>query len=420
MRVVIISLLLLSACAAQKPDPVGEQVQRVETLASAEPPIFGIQTLLRTAEILTPKHPVQARGVLDRAISSLAGIHEPKSYSNLLVIAVRLMAPLNPADAEQLIKRLPVRHSAEIDYKAKAYEALILKNMSQEQVLVDRALAAGAFRLDQAANLLRSQIKSDPAAASGLFARMLSAFPADAGEEDALFLAGLSLQVLNIAPELAINGAEKALRAGWIADADALKSISLHDEDFAERNRKFLNRTPPKNEPLKFGPGIFSDGPFSAAGLSVAQALDLVRQLPEGPQRTGALLRLSRRDDFSELQQGMIAVEAMAASEKMDRTDGDRLMVYSMLARDFSKRGDRRHAERAARLLAESFTAVCRCEDASCDSLEGREDCAEVIESFVEYLEVEGVPVEDLNIQHPSLSARLALRELAKLVGYTK
>ena len=422
MRCLALCLTIFSGLltAADKPDPIDEQIRRVESFAAAEPPIFGIGTRLKEVEILSQKHPARARAALDRTVEVLSGIRDPASYSQFLIAAVEAMASLNAAEAERLIQRMPPRPNSKEDYRAKAWDNLIRRAHLVPASAVDRALVSGAFRLEHAVDLLNKQLPADPGAATALFARVLQAFPTDAGQEDALFLGICAMKIVTAAPDLAVTGADRALRAGWIADEAAVKQLTTIDEDFAIRNREYLTRKPPPPGKFTSDPNLFTEGPADASGLSIAAAIDLARKQPPGPLRTGALLRLSRREDLSTSQREALAAEALDEARKIDVTDGSRLFAFSMLAHDFSKRGDHTHAARAAKLMAESFMAVCKCDDTSCDSLEGREDCAEMVDMFVDYMEEESLTPDDLALSHPSLSSRLALRDLVRLVGYKK
>ncbi len=116
------------------------------------------------------------------------------------------------------------------------------------------------------------------------------------------------------------------------------------------------------------GAKIFDDLDFDAGSGSFTDSLQAARQLSNPVHRVGALVRISRRDDLTEAEKGIAAVEALNAATRLESGDTNRLFIFTMLGRDFLDRGDRLHAARAAQLLAESYSAFER-EDPSAGAM---------------------------------------------------
>lgn len=116
--------------------------------------------------------------------------------------------------------------------------------------------------------------------------------------------------------------------------------------------------------------------------------------------------------------------EALPASEKsalyravLDASgsiDGleDRLAHQGFIAAWFAGNGEESTAALAAAMLQKTFAEACRCEDAQCDSIEGRAGCSDNIDTFVEYLAEQKIDPAALRIRHPSLAARVLVRKL--------
>ena len=143
--------------------------------------------------------------------------------------------------------------------------------------------------------------------------------------------------------------------------------------------------------------------------------------MPEPPQpaageRAKNLVERSRDKDVTPAQASALAAEALPLTLEMS-IGGDRLVAQAVLAKDAALRGDEALAASAAKMLADSFSRVCRCETSACDSLEGREDCSEMIDTFAQYLDEEHVMPETLRLYDPSLRARLLLLELKRLLS---
>lgn len=394
-----------------KVDPVEQQIRIVEALAAAEPPVLGVATQLKLAEAVAPRLPVRARRILMSAAATLAGIHGEASRAKFLVIIANQMAPLDLAEAERLARRI-----VPPDAKAEAWDAIIRRGGAEGRLAMERAFGAGAFRLETA----RARIQNGGPESIGVFAQLLAAYPSRPSEEDAEFLGTVSWRMLERVESLALEGLDRALRDHWVPERRVADEMRRRYPELYQRRRAQIERERPPKPDQKEPPNIFDSLPFKPDEGSFAEALGAARKLESPIQRSSALLQVSRRTDLDGNEQSMTAVEAMEAGSALDVTDSNRLFLFSMLGRDFSKRGDHLRAGRAAALLAQSFAAICRCETAACDSLEGREDCAEMVDDFAEYLEEEEISPDDLGIRNISLSARLEILKLRKMLGLKK
>ena len=150
-------------------------------------------------------------------------------------------------------------------------------------------------------------------------------------------------------------------------------------------------------------------------GPPLATVVEKARSLPP-EQRVAWLIEISRRANVVPSQASSFAAEALALTPRMQLSE-DRLTYQAMLTRDAVLRGDDALAASGAALLSDSFSAYCRCENSACDSLEGREQCADMIETFAAYLDEHQIAPETLKLYHPSLRARLLLLELERMLS---
>src|SRR5882762_4464859 len=77
-------------------------VAQIRRLAVSEPVVFGIDTRMRTAEVLTGKYPKLANELLRDARAALSGVTDPTDQDNLRVRMTELLAPLDLEEAERV------------------------------------------------------------------------------------------------------------------------------------------------------------------------------------------------------------------------------------------------------------------------------------------------------------------------------
>jgi hypothetical protein len=106
LRPLSISFIFTGVCFAQAPvpvDPAARLIEEIETLASAEPPLLGIDTQTEAAKILLSARPAAARRFLDSALSRTRTLLDPHTVRLLMFPAVDLLYKLDPAEAAHLI-----------------------------------------------------------------------------------------------------------------------------------------------------------------------------------------------------------------------------------------------------------------------------------------------------------------------------
>lgn len=99
-------LLYMGVCLAQAPvpdDPAAKLIDEIETIASAEPPLLGIDTQTEAAKILLSARPAIARRFLDSALSRTRTLLDPLTVRTLMFPAVDLLYKLDPDEAAQTV-----------------------------------------------------------------------------------------------------------------------------------------------------------------------------------------------------------------------------------------------------------------------------------------------------------------------------
>ncbi len=451
---------ILWATATVTQTPLDKQVEaslaRIEGCTAIEPPIFAIDTQLLTARVLTRKYPKLARQWMDRAADSTNGLSDSASVGAFRVRAVEQWSALDFDEAIHVARGITDR-----ERRGEAFDNLAQHHPNKRREMVETGLSTGAFPIAGAQQVLESLMKKDPGRAQGLFATLMGAFPSrDASENDvdALFAAIESAKTMPM--PLVVQAIEKILHAvtaegfrpnaggkaakfqvgqrevdvpGFREEALLRVAAYLHalDPDLYEQNRNYFERwsealstvgNPSDIKKVSHtdwnGNSLFGSwgGVGSSPDLPIGEAIDKARAYPAVVDRVSALLDISEREDIPPQRQSSIAAEALELAPKLpDLTS--RLLVLSSLAKDFSGRGDSAMAISAARLLADAFVERCHCADAGCDSLNGREECADMVGMFAQYLDENHIKPETLDLDNASLNARLAVIGLAKLLG---
>ena len=98
-------------------------VAQIRRLAASESVVYGIDTRLRAAEVLSGKYPKASKDLLHDAQAALSGVTAPPEQDSLRVRMVERMAPLDLDEAERLIGA--IRRGGDEDYVAQAYDRLV-------------------------------------------------------------------------------------------------------------------------------------------------------------------------------------------------------------------------------------------------------------------------------------------------------
>jgi hypothetical protein len=429
--------LLLFAPAPSERKQVDALVTQILRLGASEPAVYGVDTRMRAAEVLTAKYPQLAREVLHDAQAELSGIAVPAEREHMRVRLVRALAPVDLQEAERLTQSFP--HGTDGDYVAEAYDQLNLyfeKHPDDALRMIHHGLAAGAFRMTSASRQLEDWRAKDPEAATGLFAEMLGAFPVESPHsEDVFYLLDQTTKILKLNRALSVQAIDKALSAATSEslripaadDKQATRERLLRDiasvlnsldpgllERYKEQRKELdvpplAEKPPPKQDkkPDNVEPDL--------SGLPYAEALTRARKLADPSDRAGALIDISRREELTAQQRTSVALEALSASAKLPVLD-DRLFALAMISRDFARRGEPANAALAAQLLSETFTKVCDCSSATCTHDKVKFDCMQNVEDFAEYLDEFKISPESMNLQNISLEARLLVLKLYALL----
>jgi len=105
-RFVLASLAWMGVCLGQAqalPQQQAKLIEEIETLASAEPPLLGIDTQIETARILIAAKRPEGRRLLDDAHGRIRSILDPHSVKALLFPAFELLFQQDPDEAVLLV-----------------------------------------------------------------------------------------------------------------------------------------------------------------------------------------------------------------------------------------------------------------------------------------------------------------------------
>jgi hypothetical protein len=87
----MVTYLLAGLLFARQPEPTKEQKQiaalvaQIRRLAASEPVVYGIDTRLRAADVLTAKYPKAAKDLLRDAQAAISGVTLPAEQDHLRV-----------------------------------------------------------------------------------------------------------------------------------------------------------------------------------------------------------------------------------------------------------------------------------------------------------------------------------------------
>ena len=444
-------LLLLQQPEAIEPEvsaqdrQVAALVTQIRRLAVSEPVVFGIDTRMKTAEVLTLKYPKLAGELLRDARAALSGVTDPTDQDNLRVRMAELLAPLDLEEAERVTRS--IRRGRGEDFVAQAYDKLctfLVPHPRQFRQMISKGLGAGAFRMESAAGSLTNLKTKDPDAAMELFSEILAAFPAESpGEDDVYYLLKRAEEIAAVSRPLAIEAIDKALSAAGSAnlriksdskgkDAKTARMKMLRetavllgsiDPDLLKRYQadreglEYVARV--ANDPKQEDPKKPDDSAPDLSKLPYAEALSQARRLENLTARAGALIELSRREELTAQQRAGLASEALSVAGKLPFGE-DRLLALAMLSRDFARRDEPALASLAAQMLSETFTKACDCPTAICHHSGVDFECLELVQAFAEYLDEFKITQESMSLDNISLEARLLVLKLKSLLHVSR
>lgn len=429
-------LLGMLVVAQQIPEQkqVTALVAQIRRLAASEPVVYGIDTRLRTAEVLTGKYPRIARDLLRESQAALGGVTSADEQDSMRVHVVELMAPLDLDEAEHVIAS--IHRGDEEDYVAQAYDQLVAflaGNHRDTREMISKGLQAGGFRSGSAAKKLEDSKTSNPAVAVSVFAEILGAFPAQsAGEKDVYYMLVNTKLIADLNRSLALEAIDKALSAAvseklrvsrdarlkmlreiaalvGSIDPDLLQQYKTEHKELIEAALAQNIPAPEKEEKQTLNTPDLS-------GLSYSDALSRAESLEDVSERVLALIEIYRRESITAQQRSSVASQALSAANQMPVL-GDRLVAMAMISRDFARRGELANAAFAAQLLSETYSKACACERATCEHAGESLDCLGMVEDFAKYLDEFKISPESMNLNNISLEARLLILKLYPLVG---
>ena len=434
------ALLLAALLLAQQKEPTSEQkqiaalVSQIRRLAASEPVVYGVDTRLRTAAVLTQKYPKVAKDLLREAQSALGGVRPAAEQDAQRVRVVELMAPLDLAEAEHLIGA--IRRGGEEDYVAQAYDGLVEycgNTHCDAREMISKGLQAGGFRSASAAKMLEDSKTANPAAAASLFGEILGSFPSQSfNDKDLYYLLDRTRLIVGLNRPLAVEAIDKSLSAALSETLDIplaarqkmlreiASLIGSIDPELLERykteRKQLADATLPENipPPEKDEKQNLTQPDWSA--LSYSDALSQAGKLQDPGERVAALISIYRRETITAQQRDSVASEALTSANLMP-ISGDRLVAMAMISRDFARNGELGNAAFAAELLSETYGKACDCDRAMCKHSGETFECLELVQSFAEYLDEFKITPESMNLTNISLEARLSILKLYPLLG---
>jgi hypothetical protein len=146
------------------------------------------------------------------------------------------------------------------------------------------------------------------------------------------------------------------------------------------------------------------------AGLAKKPAAKKVKRIPVSPVITK---KMDRADDetVSDTERSRLFCEVLDESDSIEDIT-ERLTHQAAIAAWFAGNREEATAALAAVKLHKTFAEACKCEDAQCDSIDGRAECSENIDFFAAFLAEQKIDPAVLRIRHPSLAARALVVKL--------
>ena len=439
-------LVLSAATLLQTPEAGSPALERrkavlieaIEGAAVAEPPVFGIDTQIRAAEILKGADDGHAaRFLLDAGQRTLL-LSDPATRGHFLKRIVPALTPLDAGQAESFCAaQTRAEPTAKADPLAICYDQIVtrLKDWPLRKDAFYRALAAGAYDMPGVDDLLRDARERHTSDFMPLLAGFIGAFPVTSprlAEIRRLDSVGRKYAAGN--PELS---------------RQARRTVSIARREFAAAHREQANAesaapgTPVpeaallNSAPEESGAKPGTDFQFHLFPALLEQDDPELRNLPDVSKLSAdEAIRLAQRQEYAGARAAILAdvldekdaeleprrkmslaQDILRDSLKM-RSSSSRLMVQAELARWFHQQGEMLKAGEAAHALQESFETMVQCKDQRCEVFEADSDNSpgELIMVFAEYLRKYNIDPAALGLNHPGLRACWLLLELQSLV----
>ncbi|MBI5282901.1 MAG: hypothetical protein HY858_14545 [Candidatus Solibacter usitatus] len=416
---------------AQDPPPAWQPLlEEIGRIAPGEPPVLGIDTQIRAAAILAPKHPGEARRLLGEATSRILTLPDLHTRGAFVLQMAQSVRDPDPAEIESICLLLPRRAPDAGEDPLSACMTTLFScsktTWDARKDFIRRALSAGAFGALTAAHLDDAR-KNHPAETAAEYAALIEGFPtSDATAREVQQLLVLVETMRGSQTDLSGRALDKALRAlrrprfpfppelrnALLARAAALAGAVTPKPDQPLTWDNLPKFEPPREKKRDSGD---DEKEPPTEGLTTDEIVVLARQQPP---LTHAAILLDLIDKDKDL---LLPRRVTLASEALEASTGvslrvERLWAQSMLTRRLYQFGDLPKAALAAQLLAESFQKMYDCESAGCLSFQGDDNPGDLIYSFAEYLREHGIRPEDLGLSNRSLTARMILLDLEHAV----
>jgi hypothetical protein len=439
--------LVAYCCAAADRKPADE----ILSFAASEPLLLSMDTRLRLAKALVKSDLKTALEVARDTAGLLGTLPDPDTRGELCMRLTTILLATDPREAERFVMTMEPRRYR--DTKAEALDLVVRYWRERDekralQVLAD-GIGAGAFRVESLRDVIERLRTADPPAVPALFAILLSGFPQDgATDRECLFLLERAAQVVSIDSALAVEAAQRVLRAidskSFVEDPDwrfqlryaegdtkfekegARAAIRVQAEGFiqAAQGRIKLEEAIamaagenlvayPRHEILADEPflvDVFASATTSERELKRLQGeepepiyteLERARALEEASERAPRLTDIAMRPDATPPQRAQIAAEAIDALAEMPWLSGREVLLERLLA-DARERDNRSLAARAAASLAGTLAAMCA-------DLKGRKQCIEAYDREAKFFLREKIEPAEFGVGDPSLLARILI-----------
>jgi hypothetical protein len=416
-------------------------IEEIEAATVAEPPVFGIDTRIRAAEILAGRDDAHAvRFLLDAGQRTLL-LADPATRSHFLKRIAPALTPLDAKQAESFCAaQTRAEPTAKADPLAVCYDQIIahLKDWPLRKEAFSRALAMGAYDLPGVDSLLRDAREQHVSDFAPLLAVFIGAFPAaNPRLEEIRRLESIERKWAAGNPALSRQARRTALAARREFAAahrgqPGLQSAAPETQT-TEAATSPLSGVTPAESGTKPGadftfhilpPLLDQEDPQlrnlpDVSKLSADEAIQLA-QRQEYPGARAAILAdvLDGKDAELDPRRKMSLAEDILRDSMKMRSSSSRLILQAQLARWFHQQGEMLKAGEAAQALQQSFETFVQCKDQRCEVFEADSDNSpgELIMVFAEYLRNYNIDPATLGLNHPGLRARWLLLELQSLV----
>ncbi len=419
-------------------------IEEIEGAAVAEPPVFGIDTQIRAADMLKGADDDHAaRFLLDAGQRTLL-LPDPATRSHFLKRIVPGLTPLDAKQAESFCAaQTRAEPMAKADPLAICYDQIVtcLKDWPSRKDAFHRALAAGAYDMEGIDELLRDARAQHPSDLAPLLAGFIGAFPAASPRLDEI------KRLESVDRKFAVAYPSLSRQARRTVSTARREFIAAHPESAAanpaapETQRSELAQTVPAdaastdagaNVP-SFLKGMLSFAPTSllaeedpglkdlpdTSKLGLEDAIRLAHQQEYAGARAAMLSDiLDAKDAQLEPRRKVSLAEDILRDSLKMKLSSSRLFVQAQLVRWFHQQGEKPMAGEAAQALETSFEDFVLCKDQRCEVFQTNADNSpgELIMEFAEYLWKYQIDPAELGLRHPGLRARWRLIELQALL----